>query len=88
MNCLKPDHPCYAYTFPASIIEYGKTSPGPPFKHSVLASFVPFTSNYGFSSGKPFLAKGMKVRFRPLMTGSGRRFDTIGLRAGSSKVFV
>ena len=80
MNCLKPDHPCYAITFPfAKPIEIGSTSPGPPFIQHILSPFTKIPSFYdpvlviSRQPDKPITRK----------TGTGRRFDTIRKVCGS-----
>jgi hypothetical protein len=78
MNCLKPDHPYYAITFPLPVqIGFGKSSTGPPCIHPVFPSFIEFPSFYGFVSstyGQPVVF--IKEQFRPAMESTGRRFDT------------
>ncbi|THU34789.1 hypothetical protein FAM09_22590 [Niastella caeni] len=61
MNCLKPDHPCLVYTYPASvhIAGFGKTTFDYPSIQSVSTAFIPVTS------------------IHDPVCGSGRRFDII-----------
>jgi hypothetical protein len=75
MNCVKPDHPCYVYTYPSSIkIDgFGNALPRPPSLQSDVASFIPFSSFYGFISG---IALWPVFPEPPAMKGGGRRFDT------------
>jgi hypothetical protein len=78
MNCLKPDHPSYAITFPSSVdIGFGKSSPGPPCIQPVSPSFIGFSSFYGFVSstyGQQVVI--IKEQRPPAMESAGRRFDT------------
>jgi len=84
MNCLKPDHPCYAITFPfVKHPEFGSTSSGPPCIQHILPPVTKIPSFYDPVIG----ISGQPGRFTTRKTGTGRRFDTIR-KVWDSKVCV